>query len=96
MEVPAQVGCPFVTEVSVSRALAGLTPTAGAGLCFLPMCPGVIWQPEDPRMLAPHAWPCLPAERVLNIDVYHSDLGLVTGGQAGGKACVLGAISLLG
>lgn len=96
MEVPAQVGCPFVAEVSVSCALAGLTPTAGAGLCFLPICPGVIWQPEDPRMLAPHAWTCLPAERVLNIDVYHSDLGLVTGGQAGGKACVPGAISLLG
>jgi len=32
VEVPAQVGCPFVTEVSVSYALAGLTPTAGVGL----------------------------------------------------------------
>ena len=61
MEVPAQVGCPFVTEVSVSCALAGLTPTAGVGLCILLICPGVIWQPEDPRMLAPH-YPDMPAE----------------------------------
>ena len=44
-------------------------------------------------MLAPHYPDMLPAERVLNAGVCHSDLGLVMGGRAGGKACGPGAIS---
>lgn len=73
------LGACLSLEVSVSRALAGLDPNCRGRALLPPNLPWSYLAQRDPRMLTPHAWTCLPAEHVLNTDVHHSDLGLVTG-----------------
>ena len=92
-----QAGPPFVTEVSVSLCIAGSDPNVrGPGLACSKPALEPSGSPRIPGCSPLITRTCSPADCVLSADVCHSDLGLVMGGPAGGKACVAVAISLLG
>lgn len=87
----------FVTEVSVSLCTVGtdLSVLGQRLACFKP-APSHLEGPKIPARSPLITRTRSPAEYVRGTDVCHSDLGPVTGRQAGSKACMPVAISLLG
>lgn len=89
----------FVTEVSVPLCTAGadLSVPGQRLACFKP-APSHLEGPKIPARSPLITRTRSPAEYVRGTDVCHSDLGpvTVTGRQAGSKACMPVAISLLG